>query len=80
MKNGGARGPASTSIETKKCPECYTYLAADADRCHVCGVRVGRRGKTGLASKPVNWKAYLISFLAWAAFALYIWWAFFSEN
>ena len=42
--------------------------------------RVGKKGKTGLATKPVNWKAYLISVLAWAAFGLYIWWAFFREG
>ena len=81
MKRSGKSRPESAAADkqTKKCPQCYVYLAADAARCFSCGTRVGKRGKTGLAEKPINWKAYLISILAWAAFAFYIWWAFFKE-
>ena len=79
MDKAGQQRQGTLGIETKKCPECYSYLSADAQRCNICGTRVGKKGKTGLATKPVNWKAYLISVLAWAAFGLYIWWAFFRE-
>ncbi len=74
--------PSSRPVgaETKKCPECYAYLPGDAARCNVCGTRVGKRGKTGMATKPVNWKAYTVCVLAWGAFALYVWWAFFRES
>jgi hypothetical protein len=77
MKKSGSEGQGYLGIETKKCPDCYTYLKADADRCTACGIKVGKRGKTGLATKPFNWKGYLIAVFAWTVFGLYIWWAFF---
>jgi hypothetical protein len=79
MERSGKSRPRLPGMETKKCPNCYVYLQADADRCHSCGSRVGKRDKTGFAAKPVNWKAYTVSVLAWAAFGLYIWWVFFKE-
>ena len=63
----------------KKCPYCFTMLKLDADRCDHCKHRVGPVNKAGFAQKPINWKAYLLSILAWSAFVIYIWWAFFKK-
>lgn len=61
----------------KKCPECLTELPLDAKGCISCRKKVGGINKFGLAKKPPDWKAYTSCFLAWAAFALYMKWAFF---
>lgn len=63
----------------KKCPYCYTMLKLEADRCDRCKNRVGVLNRAGFAQKLINWKAYTISVLAWAAFGFYIWWAFFKK-
>ena len=63
----------------KKCPYCFAMMELKAQRCDRCKKRVGSVNRTGFADKPVNWKAYTVSFLAWAAFAYYIWWAFFDR-
>jgi ribosomal protein L40E len=80
MRQSSDQRSRSKDFETKKCPECYAYLPGEAVRCNVCGTRVGKRGKTGMAIKPINWKAYTICLFAWVAFGLYVWWAFFKEN
>ncbi len=61
----------------KTCYNCGTPLAVNADRCYSCKHKVGEVGKHGIAEKPVDWKAYVVCILAWTAFFLYIWWAFF---
>ena len=71
--------PASKKYSTKKCPECYTYLAADAKKCTSCGIRVGAADKSGMAKRPFNYKAYAISLVAWIALCVYVWWAFLKE-
>jgi hypothetical protein len=63
---------------TKKCPECFTYLKLDAAVCHSCGKRVGGVAPTGLAQKPVDVKAYVVAVVAAVAFAVFIWWGFFT--
>ena len=65
------------NLESKKCPECLTYLAPDAKECFSCGARVKGADKTGIAKRPFNWKSYLFSLLSAAALGLYLWWAFF---
>ena len=80
MKPSSEQRRSPKGIETKKCPECYTYLPGNATQCNVCGIKVGKRGKTGMATKPINWKGYTVCLFAWLAFGLYVWWAFFKEN
>lgn len=63
----------------KKCPYCFSMLKLNAEKCDRCKNRVGKITKTGFAEKPTNWKAYTISLFAWAAFAFYVWWAFFER-
>lgn len=67
------------NIETKKCPECMTYVAFDATECFSCGARIKEADKLGIAKRPFNWKSYLFSLITAAAFGWYMWWAFFSE-
>jgi hypothetical protein len=76
MKSHGAAGLYSL----KKCPYCFEMLNLEADRCGHCKKKVGKINKTGFAEKPTNWKAYIISLAAWAAFAFYVWWAFFERK
>ena len=73
-KNGRENGP---TYMTKKCPECFTHLPLKVTSCHVCGQKVGEVDSRGMARKPVDWKAYLISVIAVAALGTFIWWAFF---
>ncbi len=63
----------------KKCPYCFTMLKLEADRCDRCKKKVGALDRAGFAQKRINWKAYGISIFAWAVFAVYVWWAFFSK-
>ncbi len=64
---------------TKKCPKCYRYMDLHTNKCPSCGARVGSVDEHGMAIQPVNWRAYLSAIVAWAAFSLFIWWAFFKE-
>lgn len=64
---------------TKKCPNCYTYLPLRAKVCTSCHARVGDVDKLGFAQKPVDWRGYLLAALTIAAFAIFMWWAFFRE-
>ncbi len=61
---------------SKKCPYCNIYLEINAKRCYSCKRRVGRANRVGIARKPLDWLAYLICILSWAAFGFYVWWAF----
>jgi hypothetical protein len=72
-------GGAAASHMTKKCPECYTYLALDADKCHACGKRVGAIDKLGFASKVTNVNSYLIALFFAAVFAAVMWIGFFAD-
>jgi hypothetical protein len=63
---------------TKKCPFCYSHLAAAADRCSACGRKVGPVERTGWAAKPLDWQAYLVAIVCVAAFGWFVWYAFFS--
>ena len=60
----------------KKCPYCYSMIKLNADKCDLCKNRLGAINKIGFAEKRVDWKAYLIAFVASTAFFIYIWWAF----
>jgi hypothetical protein len=64
---------------TKKCPYCYTMLKLDAKQCDICKKKVGAINKVGFAEKRVDWKAYITAVLAWTAFIVYVWWAFFRN-
>lgn len=70
---------ATLLYSLKKCPYCHNMLKLDANRCDGCKNRVGAINKAGFAQKLTNWKAYVVSALAWTAFCVYIWWAFFKE-
>ncbi len=81
-KDGGSRQDdydAISMYSLKKCPYCFEMLKKDADKCVKCKNKVGKINRTGFADKPVNWKGYIVSFLAWIAFACYCWWAFFDR-
>ena len=71
------RPAAAHSYLVKRCPECFVSLPIDATRCYSCKARVGKVDAQGKARRPVNWYAYLTCILSWAAFILYIRWAFF---
>ena len=62
---------------TKRCPECSTYVSLHAAKCPKCKTKLGEVDKHGTAKRTVDWTAYLVSFLAFLAFAIYLWWAFF---
>jgi len=63
---------------TKKCPQCYTYIPLKAEICPSCKTRVGKVDRHGMATKRIEWTSYLICFLAWLAFGLYVFFAFFK--
>jgi hypothetical protein len=65
---------------TKKCPKCYTYLPLNATRCTACHAKVGKMDRHGMATLPINWRAYLVAILSWIAFGWFIWWAFFKDK
>jgi hypothetical protein len=69
-------GEGTNLYSLKKCPFCFEMLKLDADKCERCNKKVGSVNKTGFADKPVNWKAYMVSILAWVAFGVYCYWAF----
>lgn len=69
----------SAKVTTKKCPYCYTYLPANAERCDACGKRVGEVDATGWAKKPVDITGYLVAIAACGGFAWFVWWAFLSK-
>jgi predicted amidophosphoribosyltransferase len=62
---------------TKKCPECFEYVSLSEEICPSCKASLGQVKKSGMAERPVNWKAYIICILAWLVLAVYIKWAFF---
>lgn len=62
--------------QVKKCPECFTALSIDADRCTSCNQRVGAVNDIGIAELPVDWMSYFNALLAASAFCFFIWWVF----
>ena len=66
-------------FETKKCPECYTYLLTDAIECDFCHTKVRRLDKGGLAKRSINWMSYIHCLLAWICLAIFVWWSFFQK-
>jgi hypothetical protein len=75
----GAQDASSTRHVTKKCPDCFTYLPLGAKRCYSCGKRVGAVNRLGLAERPPNVSGYLMAVFAILAFAVFVWWGFFSD-
>jgi len=61
---------------TKRCPECYTYVSLRTTRCPDCHTRLGEVERHGMAKRTIDWKSYVMAFIAMLAFVLYIWWAF----
>lgn len=70
---------AAQSFSLKKCPYCFTMLKLDTKKCDMCKKAVGKVNKAGFAEKYIDWKAYITAFLAWTAFFVYVWWAFFRK-
>lgn len=76
------KGRSQTSASdhlTKKCPQCYTYLALHARVCTACRAKVGEVDKLGFAEKPIDWLGYLLAAVTIAGFVIFMWWAFFRE-
>jgi hypothetical protein len=78
-KDKSPKSSAATYHMTKKCPECYTYLPLDADKCSACGKRIGPIDKLGFAQKVTNFRSYLIAAFFAAVFAAVLWVGFFTE-
>jgi ribosomal protein L40E len=78
-KDSTHRSKSASDHTTKKCPNCYAYLPLSARICTSCHARVGDVDKLGFAQKPIDWRAYLLAAVTMAAFAFFIWWAFFRE-
>ena len=64
---------------TKKCPYCYVYLPLHVTRCTTCRKRIGEVDKLGFASKPFDWIGYILAIVSIVAFAIFMWWGFFSD-
>ena len=60
----------------KICHNCGTPLAINAEECYSCHKKVGEVDKEGKAKKPTDWKAYIISAVAWLVFFGFIYWLF----
>ena len=71
---------SDTVHSTKRCPECYEYVSLSAAKCPACDTRLGSVENHGMAKRTIDWKSYGLALLALAAFAVYIWWAFFSRE
>lgn len=65
--------------QTKKCPECYSYLYVEAGECDVCETQVRNAFNGGLAKRSINWMSYVQCFLAWVCLGIFVWWSFFQK-
>ena len=63
----------------KKCPECYSYVFAEANKCDVCETRLSKTMSGGLASRSINWMSYFHCVLSWACLGIFIWWNFIQK-
>jgi len=61
---------------TKRCPECFTYVKLDVQKCPNCKTRLGVVEKHGMAKRKTNWMSYVSFFIAFLALAFYVWWEF----
>lgn len=66
-------------FETKKCPECYSYLFVEANECDVCQTHVSKAMRGGLARRSINWMSYIQCVLAWICLGIFVWWSFFQK-
>lgn len=62
---------------SKKCHSCYVYVPLDAHVCPYCKVRLGKVGQHGMADKVTDFKAYIVFAVAFAAFLIFVIYAFF---
>jgi desulfoferrodoxin (superoxide reductase-like protein) len=69
---------SETKFVSKKCPYCLIYIPLNAKQCPTCKAKVGEVDHLGMAKKHINWLSYLMAIIGLAAFAGYIWWAFFT--
>ncbi len=69
----GKQDPDQITFSTKKCYECFTHLPLNATVCNVCKKKVGRVNRHGIAEKPTDWKAYIISGIAFLFLIAFIW-------
>jgi len=73
-KNKKAR-KSSRTHSVKKCPECFVYLPLHEKRCPSCKTKLADVDqKTGIAKKPVDWKAYFMCLASMALLAFFVWW------
>ena len=59
-------------FSTKKCYNCLEHLPLEATTCTNCKKKVGKINRIGMASKPIDWIAYLVCAIAFAALAAFI--------
>ena len=71
--------PTKVKPITKRCPECFTNLPVDADRCTSCNQKVGKVTESGLAERPVDWMSYISAIIAVGAFCYFMWWLFIKK-
>lgn len=74
FKSNKNEGPVFVS---KKCHGCYIYVPLNATVCPSCKVKLGRVDSHGMAKKVFDWKAYAAFLVAFAAFLIFCWYAFF---
>ena len=65
--------------QTKKCPECYSYLPVESNKCDVCETQLSKSLIGGLAKRSINWMAYIHCTLAWICLGIFVWWSFFQK-
>ena len=63
----------------KKCPECFTYLPLNAEKCPDCGTRLEGVDWLGFAKKPIDWRGYVIAIASVLIYCVFMWWAFFKD-
>ena len=61
---------------TKRCPECFTYVKLNVQKCPDCNTKLGAVEKHGMAKRKTNWMSYVSFFIAFLALAFYLWWEF----
>lgn len=69
--------PRPIIYATKRCPYCLAKMSVHATECPGCNATVGKINEHGMATKPFDWKGYIVCLLAWVGFGVYLWWAFF---
>ena len=69
-----------SSEMTKRCYECYERVRLDAKKCDVCGAKLGKPDKTGMARKPTDWVGYVYSIILLGGFIYYLYWVLTKQH